>query len=115
MKLRISLPLVFVALLLLPNLALAAASSGPQPQPNPAASRLFADLTPDASSCASVVSPSVTPEPLFRSDPLLCGGCTGALCAGKFVGAGCGIAPNFRCVIGPTCAPGGITCLCQAP
>ena len=115
MKLRLSFPLVLLALLLLPSLALAAPASGPQPQPDPAANQLFADLAPEAPSCNSAVASSLTPEPLRMSAPLPCGSCSGTLCTGKFVGEACGIATNFRCVIGPSCAPGGITCLCKAP
>jgi hypothetical protein len=110
MKLRMSLPLILVALLLIPSLAMAASASGP----DPAASRLFADLAPEAPSCNGAVSPALTPEPQFQSDPLFCGTCSNAACAGKFVGASCSMLFPAHCVRGLSCSPGEISCRCEA-
>ncbi len=110
MKLRVSLPVILVALFLIPSLTLAASASGPQT--DAAASRLFADLASAASPCNATVSPALAPEPLFLTG-LPCGACSNAACAGKSVGDRCGVGLVTHCESGISCQSGQITCKCQ--
>lgn len=113
MKIRLSPALILLAILLVPTLAMAAmAAPASGSQPVPAAGSLFADLA--SPSCANAVSPALTPEPLFRTDPAVCNGCgTPVLCLGQAVGTACGTSTATHCQVVPSCAAGQVSCRCQ--
>ncbi len=108
MNLRAAL-LTVAALLVTGSLALAS-----QPQVDLAANGLqVAPAAPAVSSCGAAGSLAFLPAPIPSDTTILCGGCSSIFCKGKAVGAFCGPTTVGRCVVGPSCSNGGVTCLCQ--
>ena len=116
MKLSTSLPLSLAAILLTASAALAAPAAPASPPTGPSvpaiASLQLATPAPGAPSCAAAAL-AFLPAPLPADTPVLCGGCSSIFCKGKAVGAFCGPTTIGRCVVGPACTTGGVTCLCQ--
>jgi hypothetical protein len=113
MKLSTSLSLAFAAILLTASAAIAAPAAPASPQAVPAVAGLqLATPAAGAPSC-DVGALAFLPAPLNADTPVLCGRCSSPFCKGKALGAFCGPTTIGRCVIGPACTLGGVTCLCQ--
>ncbi len=96
--------------LLVPAVSLAAAPVAPQAAPAPAALQL---ATSSATTACGASVPAFLPAPIASDVTIPCGPCSSSFCKGHVVGEFCGPTTIGRCVQGPSCSSGGVTCLCQ--
>jgi hypothetical protein len=107
MKLSASLSLAFAILFL------AASTLSAAPQPVSAVAGLQLATPAVAAPSCGTSALAFLPAPLASDTPVACGGCSSPFCKGRSVGSFCGPTTIGRCVVGPACTTGGVTCLCQ--
>jgi hypothetical protein len=108
MKLGASIVLV-LALLVASSLA-ASALPASHAAPAPAALQL---ATPAAPAACAAGTLAFLPAPIASDVTIPCGACSSTFCQNHVVGQFCGPTTVGRCVQGPSCTSGGVTCLCQ--
>jgi len=82
----------------------------------PAAAPAVAGLqlaTPAAASACAADALTFLPAPIASDVTIPCGACSSTFCKDHIVGQFCGPTTVGRCVQGPSCTTGGVTCLCQ--
>jgi hypothetical protein len=110
MKLSASISLAFAVVLLAAPLAAAAL---PAARGVPAVAGLqLATPAGGAPSCGTGAL-AFLPAPLASDTLVVCGGCSSPFCKDRPLGSFCGPTTIGRCVVGPSCTTGGVTCLCQ--
>jgi hypothetical protein len=94
-------------------LLVAASAASALPASPAAPAPAVPELATPAACAASASAPAFLPAPIASDVTIPCGACSSTFCKDHVVGQFCGPTTVGRCIQGPSCTSGGVTCLCQ--